>query len=97
MGEGNEPVKAGVRFTLFCHEFVPLSQAHRVCPAMSPLHVVLLREGTLARYEPVTTARFIYQPLHALREKPLHPFVDMATAQSDCRSNVSDRHPVSAQ
>jgi len=55
---------------------------------------VLLRQGSLARHAPGTAAGFVGQALDAFLQKPLHPFIDMATADPNRRGNGGDRDPI---
>ena len=66
---------------------------HRVCVVASGADVVLLRQGRLARHAPVTTTLVTVQPLQALLQKPLRPFVDKAAADPDRDRDVGDRDP----
>ena len=55
---------------------------------------VPLYQDRLARHAPVAAARFVGQSLYALVLKPLHPFVDKATADPDRGGNIGDRHTI---
>lgn len=59
----------------------PVIEAHNCC---------LNLEGPAM----VATPRFVGQSLYTLRQKPLDPFVDKATAYADRGSHVGDRYPI---
>jgi hypothetical protein len=67
---------------------------HIICPDESRAHVVLLRWSMLERHTPMAAAGFVCQPLQALLRKPLHPFVNKATADPDRGGNVGDWYPI---
>jgi len=48
----------------------------------------------LERHTPMAAAGFVCQPLQALLRKPLHPFVNKATADPDRGGNVGDWYPI---
>src|SRR5262244_283387 len=73
----------------------PSPMLPRVYAGMSRARVVLPCPSRLARPTPVTTTLFICQPLQALLQKPLRPFVDKATANPDRGGNVGNRHAIS--
>jgi len=58
---------------------------------------VLLLRGSLARYALVATPRFVRQSRDALLQKSPCPFVHIAPVESDHRSNVGDRYPISEE
>jgi hypothetical protein len=53
-----------------------------------------LRQSRLGRHAVRARARFVDQSRHALRQKPLHPFVDKATADPDGGGHVGNRLPI---
>ena len=55
---------------------------------------MLRRQGLLGLHAPGAAAGFVGQSLDALLSKPLHPFVDEATADPDRGGDVSDRDPI---
>ena len=64
------------------------------CSGESRAHVVLLRWNMLGQHNPMASAGFVCQPLQAILHKPLHPFVDKATADPDRGRNIGDGHPI---
>ena len=50
--------------------------------------------GSLARYAPAPTPRFVRQSFDALLQKSPRPFVHKATAEPDRDGNVRNRHAI---
>src|SRR5712691_6092434 len=61
------------------------------------VHVVFIRQVSLARLDAAIRAWFVVQSFQSLLQKPLHPFIDKAAADANRRRNVGDRHPLSEE
>jgi hypothetical protein len=68
--------------------------ARAACDAMTLSHGRGVRLLRLPLARPVPPARSVHQARDALRQKPLRPFVDKATADPDRRGNGGDRSPL---
>ena len=55
--------------------------------AFSRAYVVWLPQSWLGWHAPMAAAGLVGQALDALLQKPLHPFIDMATADPNRRGN----------
>src|SRR5215471_19296547 len=53
-----------------------------------------VHHGSRAWHASEAAARFVRQPLHALLQKPPHPFIDKATADSNSGGNVGQRYAI---
>jgi hypothetical protein len=61
------------------------------------VYVVVIRQASLARFDPAIISDLIVQPLHSLCQKSLHPLVDKAAADANRPRNIGDRHPLSEE
>src|SRR5215831_15737245 len=60
----------------------------------SRAHTGCVRQGSRAWHAPVARARFVRQPLQALLQKPLHPFIDKAAADPHGGGDVGQRYAI---
>jgi hypothetical protein len=58
------------------------------------VYIVVIRQTSLARFDPAIISDLLVQPLHSLCQKSLDPLVDKAAADANRLRNISDRHPL---